>query len=368
MRVSSRSLFVCYCFLSISCLSGLGFAQQTTPPAQPPQLADRPATPERTEGRRIEIDVVVTNKSGAPVSGLQQQDFTLLDDKQPQKIQSFLAFDESTAAATPPQQVILLVDAVNISYTNLGMERLQLAKFLQQNGGQLPLPTSFVFLADTSAEIQHTATRDGNALANLLNSNQAGLRISNRSQGVYGAADRLQISLRALEELIAYESKQPGRKLVIWISPGWAFLTGPNIDLTAKQQAYLFDTVVRLSHEMREARLTLYSIDPLGLSDAGSLHTFYYQSFLKGVSAAKRVEYGDLALQVLAAQSGGRVLNSSNDIDPLVASCLTDAKAFYTVAFDAPRADHPNEYHSLEVKIDRPGVTARTRLGYYAQP
>jgi VWFA-related protein len=363
MYALSRSRLVCFC-----CLSCLAFAQENTPPAQAPSLADRPATPERTEGRRIEIDIVVANKSGAPISGLQQQDFTLLDDKQPQKIQSFLAFDETTAATTPPQQVVLLIDAVNTSYTSMGMERLQLAKFLQRDGGQLPLPTSFVFLTDTSTQIQPNASRDGNALVNLLNSNQSGLRISNRSQGVYGAAERLQISIRALEQLIAYESKQPGKKLVIWISPGWAFLSGPNIDLSAKDQEYLFNTVVRLSQQMREARMTLYSVDPLGMSDAGSSRTFYYQSFLKGVPAAKKVQYGDLALQVLATQSGGRVLNSSNDIDNLIASCLTDAKAFYTMAFDSPRADHPNEYHSLEVKVDKPSVTARTRTGYYAQP
>jgi VWFA-related protein len=363
MRVLSRSLLVCFC-----CLSCFALAQENTPPAQSPSLADRPATPERTEGRRIEIDIVVTNKSGAPISGLQQQDFTLLDDKQPQKIQSFLAFDETTATTTPPQQVILLVDAVNASYTSMGRERQELNKFLQRDSGQLPLPTSFVILTDTSVQGQSNPTRDGNALANLLNSNQSGLRVSNRSQGVYGAAERLQISIRALEQLIAYESKQPGKKLVIWISPGWAFLSGPNIDLSEKNQEYLFNTVVRLSREMREARMTIYSVDPLGMSDAGSSRTFYYQSFLKGVPEAKKVQYGDLALQVLATQSGGRVLNGSNDIDNLIASCLTDAKAFYTVAFDSPRADHPNEYHSLEVKIDKPGVTARTRTGYYAQP
>jgi hypothetical protein len=27
-----------------------------------------------------------------------------------------------------------------------------------------------------------------------------------------------------------------------------------------------------------------------------------------------------------------------------------------------------NEYHSLEVKVARPGMTVRTRTGYYAQP
>jgi hypothetical protein len=94
---------------------------------------------------------------------------------------------------------------------------------------------------------------------------------------------------------------------------------------------------------------------------------FSYEGFLKGGNSANDVQNGNLALQVLAVQSGGLVLNSSNDIASLIASCLPDAQAFYTVSFDSPRADHPNEYHSLQVKISKPGLTARTRTGYYAQ-
>jgi hypothetical protein len=30
--------------------------------------------------------------------------------------------------------------------------------------------------------------------------------------------------------------------------------------------------------------------------------------------------------------------------------------------------DGPNEYHALEIKLGKPGLTARTRTGYYAQP
>jgi len=363
MRIAAQGLtaFVC-------CISFLGFAQETTPPAQAPPLVERPGTaPEHENGRRIEIDVVVTDKAGAPVSGLQPQDFTLLDDKQPQKVLSFAAFDETNAATAPAQQVILVVDAVNTSYSTMGTERLQLDKLLH-SGGQLPVPTSFVFLTDTHTQIQPTPSRDGNVLAGILDSNQAGLRIVGRSQGFYGAAERVQLSIRALDQLIAYEAKQPGRKLVIWLSPGWALLSGPNIDLTAKDQEVLFNTVVQLSAALRAARITLYSVDPLGMSEAGSGRTFYYQEFLKGVPSAKKVQNGNLGLQVLAAQSGGRVLNSSNDVAGLIASCLADAKAFYSISFDAPRADHPNEYHSLEIKIGKPGLAARTRTGYYAQP
>ena len=86
------------------------------------------------------------------------------------------------------------------------------------------------------------------------------------------------------------------------------------------------------------------------------------------MTSARKVTYGNLALQVLATQSGGRVLNSNNNISSEIADCVRDYKAFYTISFEAPPADHPDEYHTLEVKVDKPGLTARTRTGYYAQP
>jgi len=343
-------------------------AQQSAPPEQAPPLAERPSTAESAAGRRISVDVVVTDKSGAPISGLEQKDFNLLDDKQPQKVTSFAAFDDTDAATAPPQQLIFVIDSVNTSYTTMAMERQQFDKFLHGSGPQLPVPASFAFFTETSTEMQPHASRDTNELSNILSANQAGFRAVGRSAGFYGDAERVQLSIRALGQLITHESTQPGRKLVIWISPGWALLSSARIELTAKQQDMLFNTVVQLSGQLRQARMTLYSIDPLGMSDAGSGRTFYYQEFLKGVPSAKKVENGNLALQVLAAQSGGRVLNSSNDIAKLLASCVTDAKAYYTLSFDAPRADHANEYHSLAVTVAKPGLTARTRTGYYAQP
>jgi hypothetical protein len=31
-------------------------------------------------------------------------------------------------------------------------------------------------------------------------------------------------------------------------------------------------------------------------------------------------------------------------------------------------AAKPDEYHQLQIKLAKPGLTARTRQGYYAQP
>src|ERR1700722_6501023 len=55
-----------------------------------------PAPPARSANsdRRIMLDVVVTDKSRNPVSGLEQSDFTVLDDKQTETILSFRASEE----------------------------------------------------------------------------------------------------------------------------------------------------------------------------------------------------------------------------------------------------------------------------------
>jgi len=379
MRGTARftaAFFYCFLFpylsipgLLIPALSSSAFGQQAASPAPVPPPAERAADSASAPGRRITLDVVVTDKSGKPVPGLQQQDFTLLDDKQPQKILSFqasvLPTDGANAAPDTPVQAILLVDAVNASFHSVSYERTELQKFLQQNDGRLPLPTSLVIMSDTS-QGQSGTTRNGNDLVVSLNSNQSGLRTIGRSQGFYGGADRVQISLNTLENLATHLATEPGRKMVIWISPGWPFLSGPGVELSAKNQDSIFNTIVGLSDMLREARITIYSVDPLGMNDSLG-RRFYYESFVKGVGSASKVQNGNLALQVLAAQSGGLVLNSSNDIEKLMASCLTDARAFYTISFDSPPADHPNEYHSLQVKIDKPGLAARTRTGYYAQ-
>ena len=318
--------------------------------------------------RSITLDVVVTDKSGKLVLGLRQQDFTLLDNKQPQKILSFAAVEGGAATADPTVEVILLVDEVNTSFTNVSFERQQIEKFLKRNGGQLDRPVSIAFLSDSGAEMGKTTSRDGNALIAELSEHESGLRTIRRSQGVYGASDRVQLSLRALEQLTEYEAARPGRKLVIWISPGWPLLSGPRDELTSKDQEGLFANIVALSDGLRRARITLYSIDPLGTNDAGEFRTSYYEEFVKGVKKATQVHIGNLGLQVLATQTGGRAVHSDNDVAGEIATSVADANAFYVLTFEGLPGDGPNEYHALDIKIAKPGLTARTRAGYYAQP
>jgi VWFA-related protein len=355
--------------LPFSAVSG----QNTAPPQLQPRTAESakaspPAASTRPD-RPITLDVQVTDKSGAPVRGLQQQDFTLLDDKQPQKIVSFQVVDaELVAASDPLVEIVLLVDVVNTSLRAVAYEREQVKKFLLQNGGKLAQPVSLIFFSDDGAKIQKDSSRDGNAEAALFDQYEAGVKSITRSQGFYGAADRFNLSLKTLNSLAEYEGKRPGRKLMIWLSRGWPLLSGPRLQFTNKDLQSLFDSIVATSTGLREAGVTLYSVDPAGVTNAGPLQNVYYESFLKGVTSPSKTLPGNLGLQVIAVQSGGRVFNGSNDLTTAIAACAADAASFYVLSFNSALPDQANEYHAIAVTVDKPGTTARTRTGYYAQP
>jgi hypothetical protein len=86
------------------------------------------------------------------------------------------------------------------------------------------------------------------------------------------------------------------------------------------------------------------------------------------VQSVQEASVKNLDRRILAVQSGGRVLGPGNDLVSQIDSCVQEASAFYTLSFDPSRADHPGEYHSLDVQVGAPGLTARTNTGYYDQP
>lgn len=331
-------------------------------PSAAPAIAQQNAP--TAQASSIHLDVVVTPKSGTPVPGLKQQDFSVLDNKISQPITSFQAVSGSQA----PVEIVLLVDGVNTPYMRLAYARGEIDKFLRANDGHLAHPLSLAIFTDDGTQIQNGSSTDGNALSTVLDQSAIGLRSIRRSSGIYGADERIQLSLETLRRLTVLEAGRPGRKIILWLSPGWPLLSGPRIDLGSKQEQRIFTEIVGLSSAMRQAHITLYSVDPIGAGESVLSNAYFYQSFLKGVGKPGDVQLADLSLQVLAAQSGGLVLNGSNDIAGLLAKCVADTSTYYELTFDPPPAEHANEYHHIEVKMADPGLTARTRQGYYGQP
>jgi VWFA-related protein len=340
------------CLILATLLSASAASAQQTPRPTPPAA------------NQILLDVVVTQKSGPPVGDLTEQDFTLLDSKAPRTITSFKAVSGRDA----PIEVLLVIDAVNATARTIALERSNIDKVLRAEGGRLAYRLAIAIFGDKGTQILGGGfSTDGNAIAAQLDRQEIGLRDLGRSAGFNGGTERWQLSLKTLSQLVANLAPRPGRKLILWVSPGWPLLSGPNVDLDAKLQTMMFGHIVNLSTQLRQARVTLYSVDPLGNSESISRASFY-QEFVKGISKPSQIEAGDLGLPVIATQSGGLALNFNNDVAALLQECISDAAPYYEISFVPAAAERPDEYHRIEVKIAKPGLTGRTRQGYYAQP
>ena len=330
-----------------------------------PALSHRPP-PSPAEGQ-IKLDVLVTDAAGRPVAGLQQGDFTLLDDKKPQPILFFRATDGSIGqgVAEPPVEVILLIDATNNSLHNIAFERDQISKFLRQHGGHLAQPLTLMIFSERGVQVGPQPSTDGNGLAAEIDKSGSTMHTVPRSGG-YDAIERVELSLKTLRSIVAVEAQKPGRKMLIWIGPGWPMLQGPGYRESDATQRALFNTVVETTRTLREARITVYNVNQLDPSSVGFAD--FYKSFLKGVPSPRQAESGDLSLPVFAIHSGGLVLNTPGDLVSQLNRCVAEAKAYYTLGFNPSKADHTDEYHELDVKISQPGMKVRTNAGYYGEP
>jgi VWFA-related protein len=331
--------------------------------------------------------VVVTDNSGKTISGLGPKDFTLLDNHQPQKILSFHSFDGVSAKPDFPVEVILVVDTIKMPFNLAAEEREEVEKFLRQSGGHLGQPISIFGLSDAGLWHLGQPSGDGNALAAEIAHDKLVFinprRLLGNGTGEYAdssaTTDPAGLSaLKALGYIAASERRKPGRKLLIWVGPGWGIGSGtdweslPNYESlerreSARAKQVTFDTIYWFSTLLREARITLFSFS-VGEHIPIRLSSFTYLDFLNGVQSVEQVSLKNLDRRVLAVHSGGRVLGPGNDLVSQIESCVQEASTFYTLSFDPSRADHPAEYHSLEVQVGAPGLTARTNTGYYDQP
>ena len=118
-------------------------------PAQAPDSGQQPAPTIRVSTHLVLVDVVVTDKQGKPVSGLNKEDFVLEENGKAQKISTFAkASDQVSPAegALPPgiysnkpeyrspggPITVLLLDGLNTPFKDQAYARRQMLRFVQE--------------------------------------------------------------------------------------------------------------------------------------------------------------------------------------------------------------------------------------------
>jgi VWFA-related protein len=326
-----------------------------------PELAEQM----RKSEHRITLDVEVTDFAGKPVRGLKQSDFTVLDNGGQQAISSFREFD--IEKAPPLAEVVLVFDTMNASFQDVVIARQGVEKFLRQDSGRLSIPLSIAFLTENGAKLNHPS-RDGNALADDLEKLQTPMHVHGLTQGISGATERQQKSIDALHTLATIEAQKPGRKLVIWVGPGWPLLSRSTAGTSERDRRRYFEWIADLTTSLRKAHITLYSVIPLNLMPQTAQDPFLYKTYLKGVESPQQADSQNLALQVLATHSGGQVLSKSANLSEELTRCIADVNSYYEISFEGSDSDKVLAYHALDVKADFAKAEVRTLTSYYAIP
>jgi VWFA-related protein len=335
-----------------------------TPPLRDPSVAQKPLAPLSATDPVVQkglfsIDLVVADSAGNPVTDLVPWDFTLLDKGQRAKIRTL---QNSREASEPAPELIFVLDAIKLSSQQLTQTESAIVHFLQRNDGLLEEPCFLYRLTRDGLFSSSMPTRDGNLLAKEVEQHKSPRMVwrSVRNDGPnllrawVGGSQPNTLSLRALGSIAIDQREIPGRKVVVWISPGWPVNSGE----------IGFDEATELSTRLQEARIMLDNVNVWPNPD----QSFNYHDYIEAPRSQKDMQPAKLALQVIATHTGGLVLDSSGDLDRDIERCVEEVRSFYTLTFNPPQAYQMDEFHDLRVQVDRPVLTVRVPTGYYNEP
>jgi VWFA-related protein len=353
-----------------------------------------PRTKEERERRyqaehRIVLNLQVTDSSGKPVAGLKPEDLELLDNQKPQMIATFREVNGQTSTADV--HLFFVLDAINDGGAAIGHARKDLDKYLSQGQGPLPFPISLVFVSSAGQTVTPPST-DRAVVADQLakfarlprdsDCDQArytdGSRMGGQGLGSHSYGNSVEEradcmishfteSVNALGTLITEQKNVRGRAILIWTGPGWPVLADFGTQAVGQRGNYR-DVLVELNTNLREAQVTLDALSWGGFETPKNVRKPIVSATTSVPSTVDELAETTLALPALARQNGGQAISNVKNFAGAMAACLADAGDFYMLSFDSTPAATTDEFHSIEVKIDRPGMNVRTVTGYYAQP
>ena len=370
----------------------------------------------------VQIDVLVTDKGGKPVSGLKREDFELLDNNKPQPITNF-SYEESnparlsnSPAPQPPipkamtvrelkRVVAFVVDTLHLHFENLRRTRKMLEDFIDNQmqpgdlvlilptGGGSGLLQQFTsdrallhraidrvrLVGDETGRVAYRSVA-GDAPIKFTSGQQQPVDSRKRGSGPLSMPDtpgsnRLdpmedvdaRATFETLNNLITSMRQLPGRKLGVFISEGFRV----NAEV-AKQE--LRETVALAAR----SNVVFYSIDPKGLlapNNAADPMTLTEGSDSIAQQIAQMLLQNKLdaldlrePLSALASETGGSFFENNNDINKGLANLLDDNSAYYLLGFQPETSRWDGKLHKIKVVVrNRPDLKVISRKSYLAR-
>jgi VWFA-related protein len=265
-----------------------------------------------------------------------------------------------------------VLDQLNTHFADSSFARRSLRDYLLKQPALLAQPTTLLTVFDNRFKQLKGFTRDRDALLRALATapTEYAWKLEVNGKADHGPLERLDESLRALEQIAESYARIEGRKNVVWVGGGF-----PSMDpaaLSDVDMQEVKDTLQHVTDVLLDARVTLYAIDPT--SSAASVTEITDASQMAFVQAAGDSMTGNADpfnasedFDRLGPVTGGRVVRGMNDVAAQIARSVELGAEFYTLAYSPDSASQAAvQYRTIKVVCLRPGLAVTTRSGYYS--
>ncbi len=370
---------------------------------------DTRTTTLKATSRNVILDVAVTDSRGRPVTGLRASDLLVKEngeaqtvhiasDSTPASVSTPAAKDKRLSGEALPNEIpqgstrgperrplgdrartVILLDELNVQFLDLAFARQRLEAFLRTTAAQ-GQEIAILALKARRQVLVHDFTTDSAALIESVHRLPGVLPATGSGGVISGNVDpindmeNLRKSMGALEQLARAFSGSGERVNVIWITSG--FLTLAQIFLSGDVQVTENQILKQATNLFLSARMCLYTIDPHGVQIESSLPNHDSQGAAntggdfanQTMNMTNNQAVANSFLGALDRKSGGRAFGNGNNIDLALGRVLEESDAALRVAYSPSNKSFDGGYRKISVTVKRPGLTARTREGYYALP
>jgi len=349
-------------------------SQSQSPATRPPYTP--PASPAPTPGytmhvvsRLVVLDMVVVDKKGNVVKDLAPGDFNVEEEGEPQTILHF----EKAGAFTPPTDLsiestadldrlaprapvnIILLDEFNTRFEDMAFARYSLKKFLEKQPDKLATPTMLIAVDLQHFTVLRDYTQNKDELIKALDHHFVAFPWQMHQYAWVG--ERYATAFVTLRRVAQAVIGHPGHKNMVWIGRGFPAFNFSRMSIDSSNRVE--SAVQECVNVLRDARVTLYTIDPAGVQvDPG----------IYGGGPFGDPFGGNYEFNRLAKATGGRTLYGRNDVDMEIGTAIQDGSSFYTIAYRPTNSSpDPRKFRHIKVTLSRPGLSVITRAGYYLE-
>lgn len=319
-------------YLSVAVIS---FATAVSVSAQKPKASPSPTPPgetpqgiERIAIRRVRLPITVTDKKGNFVPGLTQNDFTILEDKVPQAIETF----SDDLSQTTPLYVAVLMDTSGSTAGKLKFQQESAMNFIQT---VVKPRKDRVLFATFDDEIN--LMQDFTDKLDLLDKAVYSVKKVGMHTALFDAIWQFcDEKMRSV----------PGRRVLLVVSDG--------------EDTYSRANIRDAIDIAQRTETTIFAIS----TKAGFLAT------VPGVEAGQVADKKDKDLQTLAEETGGAAFFTGDmlSLERSFTRISKELRAQYLVTYNPTNKSYDGSFRKIDVKLadGRGDLKVRTKRGYKA--